>query len=131
MPPATIREPDVLNALRKVPVPGMDGDVVSLGLMQELRIVGGNITFNLLIPRPVEARKKELQDAVEAAVAAIPGAERVLANPTAPAGGGKPLMAGGQPGAQPGGIPGVANILAVSSGKGGVGKSWRSIWPGP
>lgn len=122
----------VLAALRAVAMPD-GGDVVSRDLVRALVVEGGTVRFVLEAPSADIARTMEpVRAAAEAAVRALPGvtaAQVVLtahgpaAKPAAPS-----LKIGGHPTPQAGPAPvaGVDRILAIASGKGGVGKSTLS-----
>ncbi len=138
----------VLEALKGVIDPGRDSDVVSLDMVTGLAIKGGNVGFALDISRddggPVDGEAAEpLRKSCEDAVKALPGvmsASVVLTAERAGGGGGNgaagpsgppPEMPGmGQEDAPmpgPKAIPGVKTIVAVASGKGGVGKSTVAV----
>lgn len=122
----------VLAALRAVAMPD-GGDVVARDLVRALVVEGGTVRFVLEAPSADIARTMEpVRAAAEAAVRALPGvtaAQVVLtahgpaAKPAAPS-----LKIGGHPTPQAGPAPvaGVDRILAIASGKGGVGKSTLS-----
>jgi ATP-binding protein involved in chromosome partitioning len=119
----------VLQVLSSLSLPG-GGDPVSADMVRALVIEGGQIRFVLEVAGPEQARALEpLRQAAEAALRALPGVTAVSAVMTAQAAAKVPppdLKIGRHPTPQQGGpqaVPGVARILAVGSGKGGVGKS--------
>ena len=119
----------VLRVLSSLRLPG-GGDPVSADMVRALVIEGGQIRFVLEVAGPDEARALEpVRQAAEAALRALPGVTAVSAVMTAPTAAKAPppdLKIGRHPTPQQGGpqaVPGVARILAVGSGKGGVGKS--------
>jgi len=134
----------VLDALSKVRGPDLKGDVVSLGLVSEVVVAGNNVMFALTVD-PARAEALEpMRAAAETAVSRIPGVDKVMVALTAEAKPGAkappkganmappPPMAGqarggGAPAGQAAGVPGVAHIIAVASGKGGVGKSTTAV----
>jgi ATP-binding protein involved in chromosome partitioning len=137
----------VLDALKHVKGPNLSDDIVSLGLVSEVVIRGGKVYFAISVD-PVRASELEgLRRAAEQAVKELPGVEAVAVTLTAdreagspPAGGngagGRTQPPTGSPDARgaaqaarhrTGAIPGVANIVAVASGKGGVGKSTTAV----
>ncbi|MEK0082020.1 iron-sulfur cluster carrier protein ApbC [Benzoatithermus flavus] len=125
----------VLEALRKIRHPRRDSDVVSLGMISGVVIKGGNVGFAIEID-PGEAQALEpLRKACEQAVKALPGVlscTAVLTAERAPGGRGPagpaPTLGGQrQPAQQMPLVPGVKAIIAVASGKGGVGKSTTAV----
>jgi len=120
---------DVLRVLSSLTLPG-GGDPVSRDLVRALSVADGAIRFVLEVSGVDEARALEpLRQRAEAALRALPGVVSVSAVMTAPTGAKAPppdLKIGRHPTPSQGGpqaVPGVARILAVGSGKGGVGKS--------
>jgi ATP-binding protein involved in chromosome partitioning len=127
----TVSEEAVLTALRGVIDPDKKRDVVSLGMVRGLAIREGHVGFTLEVERERGARLEPLRHAAEKAVERLPGVLSVTAVLTAQAAP-KPAApahshghAHAHPQAGPGKIvaPGVKSIIAVASGKGGVGKS--------
>lgn len=118
----------ILSVLSRIALPD-GGDPVSRDMIRALTVEGDRVSFVIEAPTPELARQMEpVRRAAEAAVAAL-GVARVSALLTAhgPAAKAPPpsLKIGGHPTPQAGPqhVPGVARILAVGSGKGGVGKS--------
>lgn len=120
---STSRE-EVLEILKSLDAPG--GDIVSSGVMRALNVDGGTVRFVMEI-NPVQAAAYESVKAqAEAAVGALDGIENVsivLTGHTekAPPPDLKPQRPADPKGPQK--VPGIDRILAIASGKGGVGKS--------
>ncbi len=126
-----IERADVLDRLKSVLVPG-GGDLVSRDLVRALQIDGDVVRFVIEAADPDMARQLEGARAeAEDAVASLAGVAQVSAVLTAhgpaPAAPKPPsLKIGGHPTPQQGGpqkVSGVERIIAIGSGKGGVGKS--------
>ena len=127
----------VLAALAAVAHPGRGQDVVSLGMISGVVIKGSNVGFAIEVDPAEAPRLEPLRKACEAAVRQLPGVTSctaVLTAERAPGGkapAGPPPQFGGQrqPAAQQARplVPGVKAIVAVASGKGGVGKSTTAI----
>jgi ATP-binding protein involved in chromosome partitioning len=106
----------VLDALRVVKDPDLHRDIVSLGFVQQLEIEGPSVKFDVVLTTPACPVKGELHDQAKAAVMALPGVEDVAVHMT--------FSVATSRQAQPDNlIPQVRNVIAVASGKGGVGKS--------
>ena len=127
----TVTEQQILGALGRVHDPEKGEDIVSLGMISGLAIRDGNVAFSIEVERERGARLEPLRKAAEKAVEALPGVLSVTAVLTAqapPKGRSAPPPtgpAGARPAARTarGAVPGVGAIVAVASGKGGVGKS--------
>ena len=133
---ATITEERILEALRRVRDPEQGKDLVSLGMIGGLAIKDGNVGFSIEVAAERGAAAEPLRKAAEQAVFALDGVNSVTAVLTAhrPGGPGGPGGAGSGPaanapagGAAPaakgGGADRIGSIIAIASGKGGVGKS--------
>jgi len=125
-----ITREQVLNAIATVPLPG-GGTAVSRDLIRALRIEAGAVSFVIETATPDEARAlAPVQPQIEAALRALPGVARVQAVMTAHGPAAKApapsLKVGGHPTPHQGGpkrVSGIDRIIAIGSGKGGVGKS--------
>ncbi|HVC56052.1 MAG TPA: Mrp/NBP35 family ATP-binding protein [Stellaceae bacterium] len=126
-----ITEKQVLDALAAVRDPDKGGDIVSLGMVSGVVVRDGNVGFAIEVEPERGPRLEPLRKAAEQAVEAVPGVISVTAVLTAEARAAaappRPAAAHGPAHGPAGGksalAPGVRAIVAVASGKGGVGKS--------
>ena len=115
---------DVLSVLKRIAAPDGRGNLVSGGRLSEIAINNGEVMFAIDAGNSPAADLEPLRKAAEKAVSAIPGVTKAMVALTAERAPGPKAQA-----AAPlrHGIPGVKHIIAVASGKGGVGKSTVSI----
>jgi ATP-binding protein involved in chromosome partitioning len=118
---------DVLKVLAQVIDPASGKDVVAAGLIQGLTVRDGNVGFAIEVPAARGAQSEPLRKAAEDAVAKLPGVFSVTAVLTAHNEPPQARRAHAHAPQPSGGIPGVAAIIAVASGKGGVGKSTVAV----
>ena len=126
---ATVSERQVLDALAAVADPDRGSDIVALGMVSGIAIRDGNVAFAIEVEPERAGRLEPLRKAAEKAVEALPEVLSVTAVLTAQAAPRRvapvppPRAAAAPARTQRGQIPGVGPIVAVASGKGGVGKS--------
>jgi ATP-binding protein involved in chromosome partitioning len=109
----------VLDALRKVTDPGTCRDLVSLGLVANVRVQQGKVSFDVYVPSSAVEHTDALRASCVKAVKAISGVDAVMPNLFQKP---KPRVVHGQQA-----VPGVNHVIVVGSGKGGVGKSTSSV----
>jgi len=111
-----ITKEQVLDALRSVMDPDLKRDVVSLGFIKDLQIEGGRVSFIMELTTPACPLKEQLKTAAEQAVRGVAGVSEVQVEVTSKVSTHRVQM-------EEEILPGVRNIVAIASGKGGVGKS--------
>ncbi|MEM8792324.1 MAG: Mrp/NBP35 family ATP-binding protein [Pseudomonadota bacterium] len=131
----SITREDILAALSKILDPAQGTDIVSAEMVKAPTVSGGNVSFLIEVDPAKGQAMEPVRAAAQAAVEALPGVDKVTAiltahstEPTAPAAKGPPpdlQTKSRRPPSEPADkrIPGVDRIIAIASGKGGVGKS--------
>ncbi len=114
-----LTEEVVLDHLKAVKFPGYSRDIVSFGLVKEIKIAGSDLLVRLSVATANPAVAQTLKKESEQVLDLIPGvrSSKVVVDITSP----PDVASGGQSGTTQ--IPGVKHVIAVASGKGGVGKS--------
>jgi len=112
-----IRPESVLDALRGIEDPDLHQDIVALGFVRDLRVEEGRVAFTIQLTTPACPVKEEFRRRTEEAVAPL-GFTDIKFDMTSKVAA-QPQVAKE--------LPGIANIIAVASGKGGVGKSTTAV----
>jgi ATP-binding protein involved in chromosome partitioning len=115
-----LSEAEVRKALGGVQDPELGRDLVSLNMIKDIEVKDSAVKFTLELTTPACPLKSELKKAAEEAVRAIPGVQEVEVNLSS-----RVPRSTGLPEKRQ--VPGVKNIIAVASGKGGVGKSTVAV----
>ncbi|OIO69586.1 MAG: iron-sulfur cluster carrier protein ApbC [Zetaproteobacteria bacterium CG12_big_fil_rev_8_21_14_0_65_55_1124] len=114
-----ISEQQVLDALKSIIDPDFRKDIVSLGFVKDVSINGGRVGFTIELTTPACPVKEEFRRQATEAVGALAGVRDVQVNMTSN------VKSNAHPGSKA--LPGIKNIIAVASGKGGVGKSTTAV----
>ena len=135
----TVTKEQVLAALAKVPSPGRK-TLPDARVLSDVVVSDGKVFFSLTVDAAAVKAWEPVREAAERAVRSIPGVQSALValtaerSPSAAARGPQPAHVATQPqrAAHPAdkvqpGIPGVDAVIAVASGKGGVGKSTTAV----
>lgn len=112
-----VEREDVLDALREVVDPELGKDVVEAGMISDLDVSGGRVSLSLVLTTPACPLRNELEQGVREAAGSVEGVKEVEVDVTSDV---------QSPEEEPP-LPGVKNVVAVASGKGGVGKSTVAV----
>jgi len=115
-----VTEPEILQALRGVIDPELHKDIVTLGMVKKVEIRGGNVALLVQLTTPACPLKETIERDVRGALAKVPGVESVELKFDSSVPEGRRLEGKAS-------IPGVKNLVAVASGKGGVGKTTVAV----
>ncbi len=120
-----ISEQQITDALKAVKYPGYSRDIVSFGIVKHIAANNGAVSVTIQLTAPNNEAAAKIKADAEAVLRGLAGVQMVsvqVNQPAAPVGGQPP---GGM--ATPNKLPNIKRIVAIASGKGGVGKSTCSV----
>jgi len=117
---AMLTQENISEALKSVKYPGFSRDIVSFGLVKDIATANGAISVVLQLTSPNPDAARQIKAEAEQVLKKLSGASQVIVEVKQPTAG---QAATGNAFANQNKVPGVKHILAIASGKGGVGKS--------
>ena len=120
-------ENDILDALKAVKYPGYSRDIVSFGIVKDVAVANGAVSVSIHLTSSNAEAAQQMKSDCEAVLKAIDGVRVAHVQIQQPPGGGQAQPGGQAPVQAPQKAPGIARVVAVASGKGGVGKSTVSV----
>lgn len=118
--PTTLDVNSILDVLKPVQDPELRKSLVELNMIRNVKVEDGKVSFTLVLTTPACPLRQFIVEDCERAIQTLPGVESVSVEVTAETPQQKALP-------DRAGIDGVKNIVAISSGKGGVGKSTVAV----
>ena len=123
--PPMLTEEQIRSALKAVKYPGYSRDIVSFGLVKQVAVNAGAVSVAIELSKASPEVAAQLKSDVEQALRAVPGVERTHVEVRNAPGAGAAATA--TPWSNQNKVPGIKRIVAIASGKGGVGKSTASV----
>lgn len=120
-----ITEDQVKEALKAVKYPGYSRDIISFGLVKQINVGNGAVSVMMQLSSGSPELAQQIKQESEKVLKSLPGISSVHVDVKAPTG--TQAVAAQNPWQNQNKLPGIKRIVAVASGKGGVGKSTTSV----
>ena len=117
---AMLSQEAIQKALQAVKYPGFSRDIISFGLVKEIAAANGAVSVTMQLTSPNPEAAQQIKTDSERVLKNLPGVSRVQVEVKQPAAG---QAATGKTFTNQAKVPGVKRVVAIASGKGGVGKS--------
>jgi ATP-binding protein involved in chromosome partitioning len=117
-----LTEDDIKNALKAVKYPGYNRDIISFGLVKQIANNSGDVTVAMQLASATPEVIRQITGESERALKSLPGVKNVRVEIQTT---GAPAASNPWQGQSK--VPGIKRVVAVASGKGGVGKSTASV----
>lgn len=117
-----LNKENILQTLKGIKYPGFTRDIVSFGLVKEVSVDGSIVRVSILLPKPDESLREQIESAVREAVLAVPGVSSLDLDINA-----RQAKKADEAKVDSAKLPSVEHYIAVASGKGGVGKSTVAV----
>ncbi len=114
---------EIQNALKSVKYPGYSRDIISFGLVKDISAANGSVSVVMQLTSPNPEAAAQIKIESERAIAGLPGVKQIHVEVRQPSAGSAPT----NPFTNQNKVKGVKRIIAIASGKGGVGKSTCSV----
>lgn len=114
----------ITNALKSVKYPGYSRDIVSFGIVKNIFITGNHVTVSVQLSAANPELAAQLKREAELVLQNLPEVRTARVDVTQPTG---PQATAPSPFAGQNRVPGIKRVIAIASGKGGVGKSTVSV----
>lgn len=122
---SALSQTEILNALKAVKYPGYSRDIVSFGLVKEANAANGAVSVSMQLTSANAEAAAQIKAESERVLRELPGVKMVHVEVRQPAG--APGGGAASPWSNQNRVPGIKRVVAVASGKGGVGKSTVSV----